>query len=97
MSYEPKPIELTNVRIPLELNSLAQRLGENAHDVWAVERMAEGWTYGPDRDDVKKEHPDLVRSADLSGPEREYARKAAIATIKTVVALGYRIERAEPD
>ncbi len=69
-----------------------ERLAEHNHDVWARQRLSDGWTLGPKRDDSKKEHPCLVPYAELSEGEKQYDRNAAIETLKAIVVLGYRIE-----
>ena len=93
MSYEPKPIDTSNVVLPDELVELTERLAENAHDIWAVKRLGEGWTYGPQRDDAAKTNPDLIPYADLPESEKDYDRNTAMETLKAIVAMGYRIER----
>jgi hypothetical protein len=55
--------------------------------------VSEGWRYGPRRDDAKREHPSLVPYEQLSESEKEYDRKTAMETIKTIFALGYKIEK----
>jgi len=92
--YQPSPIETSGIRLPNELVELQERLAENAHDVWARGRLAQGWTYGPARDDAAKRHPDLVPYADLPEGEKQYDRDTAMETLKAIMALGYRIERA---
>ncbi len=42
---------------------------------------------------AQKQHPDLIPYKDLRESEKEYDRKAAMETIKTIIALGYRIVR----
>ena len=76
-----------------ELLQLTERLAENAHDLWAAQRLADGWTNGPQRDDKAKKHPCLVPYADLSDSEREYDRYTAMSTLKIINALGYRIQK----
>ncbi len=93
MSYQPKPIDTSRVNLPADLNELTERLAENAHDHWAKQRMAEGWRFGPHRDDVAKKHPDLVPYRELPDSEKEYDRRAAMETLKAIIALGYRIEK----
>lgn len=93
MSYQPKPIDTSNVTLSRELLELTELLAKNAHDHWAKQRLAEGWRYGPARDDASKEHPDLVAYEDLTNSEKDYDRQAAIETLKAIVALGYRIDR----
>lgn len=93
MPYQPKPINAAKVVLPPELLALTECLAENAHDIWAARRMAEGWTYGLKRDDVAKKHPDLIPYADLPESEKEYDRRTAIETLKAIIAMGYRIEK----
>lgn len=89
--YTPKPIETASITLPKELEELTEKLAENAHDHWAVGRMAAGWSYGPARDDEKKLHPDLVPYDELAESEKEYDRNSAMETLKAVLALGYEI------
>lgn len=93
MPYQPKPIDTSGIELPEDLMKLTERLAENAHDVWAARRMAEGWTYGPKRDDAAKKHPDLVPYSELPEAEKEYDRKMAMGTLKAILALGYRIQK----
>jgi hypothetical protein len=91
VNYQPKPIDTSNITLSKDLVDLTERLAENAHDVWAKQRMAEGWTYGLERNDAVKKHPDLVPYTELPDSEKEYDRKAAMETLKAIVALGYSI------
>ena len=59
------------------------------HEVWAQGRMAQGWTYGPKRDDVFKQHPCLVPYSDLPETEKEYDRKTALGTLKLIKSLAF--------
>jgi len=89
--YTPSPIDTTGVELPAELDNLMERLAENTHDVWAVQRLSQGWTLGPNRDDAAKKHPCLVPYEQLPELEKEYDRKASAETLKAIVKLGYRI------
>ena len=57
--YIPVPISTEGVTLPMELDALIEKLAENNHDHWARQRIEDGWTYGPRRDDALKTHPDL--------------------------------------
>lgn len=94
-TYDPKPIDLSQVELPEELNELREALAENAHDVWAVERMAQGWTYGPKRDDDKKETPCMVPYSQLPESEKKFDRDMAESSLKLVKAVGYEIIKKE--
>lgn len=91
MSYAPAPIDTSAVTLQPELHALTERLAENAHDLWTVERLAQGWTHGPQRDDARKFHPCLVPYAELPEKEKEFDRIAALGTLKAVLQLGYQI------
>jgi hypothetical protein len=91
---DPLPIDTTNVQLDEEILELTERLAKNAHDNWARQRVADGWRHGPRRDQDKKEHPSLVPYEKLSEEEKEYDRNAAMETLKAMLALGYRIDKA---
>ena len=93
--YEPKPIDTSGAILSEELTALTEQLAENAHDLWAEQRLADGWTYGPHRDDQTKKHPCLVPYDELPDSEKVYDRKAAMETLKAIVALGYRMAKVE--
>ena len=91
--YIPKPIDTTLVELSEELLELTEKIAENVHEIWAQERIKEGWTYGEKRDDIKKVTPCLVPYSELSEPEKNYDRNTAIGTIKTIISLGYTLEK----
>ena len=93
MSYEPDPIDTSRIEIPAELESLIERLARHHHDVWALRRLGEGWTHGPERDEDAKRHPDLVPYERLPESEKEFDRQAGRETLKVIQALGFRISR----
>ena len=96
MSYSPAPIDTAAIRLPPALHALTERLAENAQDLWATQRLAQGWQFGPQRDDAKKLHPCLVYYAELPGKEKEFDRIAALGTLKAILKLGYRILPLQP-
>ena len=94
-SYNPKPIDLSDVELTEDLNELREAIAENAHDIWAVERQAQGWTYGPHRDDAKKETPCMVAYSKLPESEKKFDRDMAMNTLKLVKKLGYDLIKRE--
>ncbi|MCR4594925.1 MAG: Ryanodine receptor Ryr [Clostridiales bacterium] len=96
-SYLPQPINTDNIPLSDELKELTERIAENVHDVWAIGRINEGWTYGEKRDDSLKQTPYLVPYSQLPESEKEYDRNTAIQTLKLVMALGYKIEKKTKD
>lgn len=91
MKYEPHPIDTSNVELSEKLHELIELLAKNIHDNWAYKRFDEGWSYGPLRNDSKREHPCLVEYHRLPESEKEYDRQTAIETLKTILALDYKI------
>lgn len=91
MTYHPRPIDTSKVTVPPELLALAEQLAHNAHEVWAQKRMQDGWRWGPERSDARKEHPSLVPYEELTDEEQEYDRQVAMETIRAILAMGFRI------
>jgi ryanodine receptor 2 len=91
--YVPKPIDTSEVELTPDLLKLTDFLAENVHDIWAAQRMAEGWTYGPERNEATKKNSCLVPYTELPETEKEYDRKTGMNTLKAILALGYRINQ----
>lgn len=89
--YEPHPLNLDDVPLTDDMQELQEAIAENAHEVWAAARKAEGWTYGSVRNDALKQHPDLIPYSALPDSEKEYDRLMAINTIKLVKKLGWKL------
>ena len=93
MIYKPTPIPTAEIELDSGLQELVERLAESNHDHWARQRMDQGWIYGPERDDQKMTHPDLLPYDQLSESEKGYDRTSVIETLKAIIAAGYEIRR----
>ena len=93
--YIPHPVDTDGIELGEGLEKLTERIAENVHEVWAQRRINEGWTFGAERNDEKKQTPCLVPYSELPEEEKEYDRTTALSTLRLVRALGYRIEREE--
>lgn len=91
-SYTPEPIDTDGIVLNGSLQHLREILAENVHDRWAMGRLADGWSWGPERNDEKLTNPTLVPYSELPESEREYDRTTAEQTLKAILKLGYRIE-----
>ena len=91
--YTPKPTDTRSVELPKELLPLIEEMAKNVHEVWSQNRMKEGWTYGPVRDDAKKTHPCLVPYEELTESEREYDRATSQETLKLILKSGFHISK----
>lgn len=91
MKYVPAPIDTSHIRLAPDILALSELLAKNTHEVWARERINQGWTWGPVRDDAKKEHPCLIPYEQLPESEKEYDRNTAMEALKVILALGHQI------
>jgi len=93
--YTPAPLDTSKVALSSDLLELIELLAKNTHEVWAQQRLAEGWQYGIARNDERKEHPCLVPYEELPENEKEYDRGTVRKVVKVMVGLGFRIEKYE--
>lgn len=91
--YKPVPVDTTDVVLPDELLALTEQIAENVHDVWALSRLQEGWTYGETRDSVAKTTPCLVPYNELPEEEKVYDRNTALETLRLITKFGYQITK----
>jgi len=91
--YIPSPVDTSDIELPSQLLPLIEDMARNVHEVWAKNRMAEGWTYGPVRDDAAKHHPCLVDYDLLPDSEKEYDRATSQETLKCIIKLGFNITK----
>ena len=80
--------------MPEELLPLIEVMARNVHEVWSQNRINEGWTYGPVRDDVRKHHPCLVPYEELPESEKDYDRATSQETLKLILKSGFVISKA---
>ena len=81
---------------PSEITITDQQVEELAlreHDRWMAERVQQGWTYAPQRDNLRKHHP-LIKPADqLSEVEKEKDRDTIRNLPKLIEKAGFRVRR----
>lgn len=92
-TYRPKPIDTSGVILPHDMIEFSEKLAMQAHEVWAAQSLSQGWTIGPSRNDAKKKHPFLIPYGTLPESEKEHYRKAAIETLKTIMAFGFGVSK----
>lgn len=86
-------MQTNDITLSDDLVALTELIAANVHDVWAVGRIKEGWTYGEVKDTENKTTPCLVPYDELPESEKEYDRNTAIETLKLITKLGYKITR----
>lgn len=92
--YNPEPINADDITIADDdLNELWEAIAEDLHDEWAQKRIKEGWSYGPERNDNLKHHPDIIPYCSLTEGEKDYDRLMAQKTLKLILKLGFVIKK----
>lgn len=91
--YIPQPMDTRDVQLPEELMPLVEHMAKNVHEVWAENRLSQGWVLGDERSDKLKTHPCLVPYEQLTEDEKLYDRRTAIETLKLIMKLGFKISK----
>ena len=91
--YIPHPIDTSDIELPGNLDPLLEAMAKNVHEVWAQTRIAQGWKYGPERNDAEKRHPMLIPYEDLPEEEKVYDRNTSVETLKLILKLEFVIEK----
>lgn len=86
------PKQTDDIILSGELNIL-EAMAKNVHEVWAESRISQGWTYGPERNDVLKHRPCLVPYEEFLEVEKAYDRDTAVGTLKLIYKLGFKITK----
>lgn len=63
------------------------------HETWMRGRLAQGWTYGPERNDVLKTNPCIVPYENLTEVEKAYDRETARTVVRLLKEKGCEIVR----
>lgn len=74
---------------PAVLCDAVEAIARVNHNVWAAKRIAEGWRYGPQRDDAGKRHPDLIAYEHLPEVEKAYDRETAQVVVAELLRRGF--------
>lgn len=91
--YTPHPVDTSDVSLPVELEKLVEKMAKNVHEVWAENRIKQGWKLGKERNDEKKTHPCLIPYEELPEVEKEYDRNTCISSLKLIMKLGFKISK----
>ncbi|KAF4101818.1 hypothetical protein G5714_016618 [Onychostoma macrolepis] len=90
-SFIPKPVDTSQVVMPPHLEKVRDRLAENIHELWGMNKIELGWCYGKIREDNKRQHPCLVDFSKLPETEKNYNLQMSTETLKTLLALGCHV------
>ena len=80
--FVPNPVDTANVALPSFVDTIKDKLAENIHEMWAVNKIEAGWCWGERRDDLHKIHPCLTPFERLPAAEKRYDCQLAVQTLK---------------
>ncbi len=88
--------EFSSGRSAIQPEAFIDAIAENAHEVWAKQRMDAGWTYGEVRDNDAKKHPMLIPYSEVpeKEKEKEYDRdygRHVVSSLQTLSRRHYTI------
>lgn len=92
-NYVPQPMDTSDIQLPEALNELVEQMAKNVHEVWAQNRIDQGWTYGSERNDELKHHPCLIPYEELDEKEKYFDRATSLETLKLIIKLGFKISK----
>lgn len=68
--------------MPTYIENIKDKLAENIHEMWAMNKIEAGWQYGDKRNDARKYHPCLIQFDKLPAAEKRYDTQLAVQTLK---------------
>ncbi|KAG8232313.1 hypothetical protein J437_LFUL009412 [Ladona fulva] len=90
--YKPAPLDLSAITFTPKLEELVDQLAENTHNLWAKERITQGWTYGLNEDPDMKRSPHLVPYIKVDDLIKKANRDTASETVRTLLVYGYNLD-----
>lgn len=90
--YKPAPLDLSHVRLTPAQTTLVDRLAENGHNVWARDRVSQGWSYSAVQDIPARRNPRLVPYRLLDEATKRSNRDSLCQAVRTLLGYGYNIE-----
>ena len=90
--YKPAPLDLSAIELSAKMEELVDLLSENTHNLWAKERIGQGWTYGLNEDSDRKRSPHLVPYLYVDDAIKVANRNTASETVRTLLVYGYILD-----
>ena len=91
--YKPKPIDTSDVILSEEITDVIEILSRNTHEVWAEQKLKDGWTYAETTNVEKRTHSCIKEYEKLSEEEIRYDKNTVTEAIKVLIKMGYKITK----
>uniref|UniRef100_A0A670XZ75 Ryanodine receptor 2 n=1 Tax=Pseudonaja textilis TaxID=8673 RepID=A0A670XZ75_PSETE len=95
--YKPAPMDLSCIKLTPSQESMVDKLAENAHNVWARDRIRQGWTYGIQQDVKNRRNPRLVPYTLLDDRTKKSNKDSLREAVRTLISYGYNLEAPDQD
>uniref|UniRef100_A0A673K9V6 Ryanodine receptor 2-like n=1 Tax=Sinocyclocheilus rhinocerous TaxID=307959 RepID=A0A673K9V6_9TELE len=89
--FIPIPVDSSEVEYSPQLEQIREILAENLHELWLIDKIEQGWTYGPVKDESRNVHPCLVEFSKLPDQERIHNLQSSEDILRTLLAFGVHI------
>ncbi|KTG43170.1 hypothetical protein cypCar_00011044 [Cyprinus carpio] len=90
VTFIPIPVDSSEVEYPPQLEQIRERLAENLHELWLIDKIEQGWTYGLVKDESRKVHPCLVEFSKLPDQERIHNLQSSEDILRYELWNGYK-------
>ncbi|XP_055878934.1 ryanodine receptor 2-like isoform X5 [Biomphalaria glabrata] len=90
-AFVPNPVSTAHIQLPTYIENVRDKLAENLHETWAMNKIDQGWSFGESRDPERKINPSINSLDKLPISEKKYIITVAFETLRTLLALGYHV------
>ncbi|KAM7385413.1 hypothetical protein PAMP_001499 [Pampus punctatissimus] len=90
VTFTPTPVDISKVVLPLQIEDIRDKMAENIHELWAMDKIDLGWTHGPVRDEGQRHDPCLVEFSKLPEQDRNHNLQMAQDILRYEQPSGYR-------
>ncbi|CAF3701689.1 unnamed protein product, partial [Rotaria sp. Silwood1] len=91
IAFTPQPVRTNHIVLPSYLENICDKLAMNTHELWCMNKIANGWRFGEFRDDTQKTNPCLTSFENLPSEEKKHNQTTIIENLKSLLAFGYHI------
>ena len=88
--YIPHPEDVSHIELPEDSAAIADKLAENAHEIWAADRIIEAEKKGFD---PYEGNPYMKPFQEMDAKKQKADYLTALNSIKLIILLGYSISR----